>query len=58
MIFESHYRRKALDSWENEKEATKKELREIFEKNNNLKNHPLKFVMTLFSFFLHKQQQN
>ncbi len=49
MIFESQYRRKALESWESDKEETKKELKEILEKNRHLKYHPIKYVIALFT---------
>lgn len=55
MIFESQYRRKALESWECDKEETKKELKEIFEKNKHLRYHPIKYVFALFMAFFIQQ---
>ncbi|WP_164984988.1 hypothetical protein [Ammoniphilus sp. CFH 90114] len=47
MIFESQYRRKALESWESDKEETKKELKQIFEENRHLKYQPIKYLITI-----------
>lgn len=55
MIFESQYRRKALESWESEKEEAEKELKQIFEKNRHLKYHPLKYAAALITAFFMQQ---
>ncbi|MEW9669959.1 hypothetical protein [Ammoniphilus sp. 3BR4] len=55
MIFESQYRRKALESWESDKEESKKELKEILEKNRHLKYHPLKYAAALLTAIFMQQ---
>lgn len=51
VIFESDYRRKALESWEIEKEEAKKEWKHILEQNYHLKHNPLKYLLTLLVAF-------
>lgn len=52
MIFESTYRRQALNKWETEKEDLKKELRVQVEKKRNLTKNPLVYAFaTLLAWF-------
>jgi hypothetical protein len=44
MIFESTYRRQALNKWDSEKEELKKELKVSFEKKRNLTKNPLVYA--------------
>lgn len=55
MIYESQYRRKALESWEKDNEETKVELKRIFEENKHLKFHPFKYVFALITGFFLQQ---
>jgi predicted Zn-dependent peptidase len=52
MIFESKYRRQALDKWESEREEVKKELKVSLEKKRALTKNPLVYAMaTLIAWF-------
>jgi hypothetical protein len=44
MIFESTYRRQALNKWESERAELKKELKEDFEKKRTLTKNPLVYA--------------
>jgi hypothetical protein len=45
MIFESNYRKKALDKWESERTELKKELKESFEKKKGLTKNPFVYLV-------------
>lgn len=49
MIFESQYRRKALDKWDSEREEAKQEFKKIVENHKHLKYHPVKYIVAIIS---------
>jgi hypothetical protein len=46
MIFESTYRRQALNKWESEKQELRKELKEKLGKKRNITKNPLVYAFT------------
>jgi hypothetical protein len=52
VIFESKYRRQALDRWESERAEVKKELKESLEKKRALTKNPVVYAFaTLLALF-------
>jgi|GEM_PF-6894985 len=45
MIFESSYRRKAMNKWESEKVELRKEIHQSFEQKKNLTRNPIMYAL-------------
>ncbi|WP_159102346.1 hypothetical protein [Caldalkalibacillus mannanilyticus] len=55
MIFESTYRRKALDKWESEQTELKEELKAGFEQSKKVTKNPLTLAITAFLAWFFQQ---